>query len=77
VVKQVEYCGHLISIAVLPDQGRWAYRVESGPVRMVHEVRPASDAEALFLEAELRAQVEVQCIEDRFATVRATARRNG
>jgi len=63
VVRQVEYRGHLISMVVLPDQGRWAYRVENGPVRMLDEVRAASDAEPLFCEAERRAQIEVERIE--------------
>jgi hypothetical protein len=50
-------------MVVLPDQGRWAYRVENGPVRMVDEVRAASEAEPLFCEAERRAQIEVERIE--------------
>ena len=63
MVRQVEYRGHLIRMVVLPDQGRWAYRVENGPVRMIDEVRAANDAEPLFCEAERRAHIEVECMQ--------------
>jgi hypothetical protein len=63
VVKHVEYRGRTISITVLPEQGRWAYRVENGPVRMLDELRKPSEAGPLFDEAQRRAQTEVECIE--------------
>ena len=59
MLRQVEYKGHQISLTVLPEQGRWAYRIDDGPMRMVHVTRPAMNAEVLAQEAELKARAEI------------------
>ena len=59
MIRQIEYEGHMIGLAVLPEQGRWGYRIDNGPVRALNEVRMPMPEEELFAEAEKAARTEV------------------
>jgi hypothetical protein len=59
LIRQIEYEGHLIGLAVLPEQGRWGYRIDNGPVRTLNEIRAPMPEEDLFGEAEIAARTEV------------------
>jgi hypothetical protein len=49
----------VIGLTVLPEQGRWGYRIDSGPVRTLNEIRAPMPEEDLFIEAEIAAKAEV------------------
>lgn len=59
MLRELEYKGRIILVTVLPEQGRWAYRIEDGPIRMVPEARTAREKEFLYREAEAAARCEI------------------
>lgn len=59
MVHELQYRGHRIVLTVLPEQGRWAYRVDNGPIRSLETLRAAMCEEVLAREAELRAKADI------------------
>jgi hypothetical protein len=65
LVRLLEYEGHVIALAVLPEQGRWGYRIDDGPVRTLNQLRAPMPEAGLFLEAETAAKWEVDRLHER------------
>jgi hypothetical protein len=63
LVREIEYEGRLIGLTVLPEQGRWGYRIDNGPVRALNEIRAPMPEDDLFVEAEIAAKAEVDRLE--------------
>jgi len=63
--RKVVYKGHCISLASLPEQGRWAYRIDEQPIRVLESARPAMQQAALEGEALAKARAEVDRAETR------------
>jgi hypothetical protein len=59
MVYELRYRGHCVALTVLPEQGRWAYRIDNGPIRSLEQLRVAMREEVLAREAELRAKAEI------------------
>lgn len=57
--REFEYKGCLIQATVLPEQGRWAYRIDGGETRMVSEARACGKEADLYAEAEAAAKAEI------------------
>jgi hypothetical protein len=63
ILRELEYKGRLILSIVLPQQGRWAYRIEDGPLRMLRDARGAREEDLLFEEAQRAAKAEIDRVE--------------
>jgi hypothetical protein len=59
MLRELEYKGRVVLLTVLPEQGRWAYRIDDGPIRMLREAREARARELLYAEAEAAARREI------------------
>jgi len=59
IFRELEYHGRLFYVAVLPQRGRWAYRIEDGPVRMLQAARGANLGELLLRQAQAAAWAEI------------------
>ena len=59
MLREFRYEGHQVQTTVLPDQGRWAYRIDDGEMHTSKEVRPAAKEEVLFREAEAAARAHI------------------
>lgn len=44
---------------VLPDQGRWAYRIDEGEVHFSNDARAAAKQDVLFAEAQAAAKAHI------------------
>jgi hypothetical protein len=65
MVRRIEYKGRNITLTVLPEQGRWGYRIDEGPVRTLEATRGPMEQERLFREAETAARAEVDATDER------------
>lgn len=65
--RQFEYKGRLIQATVLPEQGRWAYRIDGGETRMVSEARASGTEVDLYRQAEAAAKAEIDGTDRRSA----------
>src|SRR6185369_6356087 len=59
MLREFEYKGRRIQTTVLPEQGRWAYRIDDGEMRMVHETRDSMGENDLFAQAKAAAKAEI------------------
>jgi hypothetical protein len=59
MLREFEYKGRRIQTTVLPEQGRWAYRIDDGEMRMVSETRSSMEVEDLFGQAQAAAKAEI------------------
>ena len=59
MLREFQYKGRRIQTTVLPEQGRWAYRIDDGEMRMVHETRATMEVEDLFGQAQAAAKAEI------------------
>jgi hypothetical protein len=59
MLREFDYKGRRIQTTVLPEQGRWAYRIDDGELRMVHETRATMEVEDLFGQAKAAAKAEI------------------
>jgi hypothetical protein len=65
--RKFEYKGRLIQTTVLPEQGRWAYRIDGGETRMINEARVCGEESALYAQAEAAAKAEIDGTDRRSA----------
>lgn len=70
MVREFEYKGRRIQTTVLPQEGRWAYRIDGGDMYRSKDIRAAARAEVLFDEAERAAKAHIDGA-DRRDAVRA------
>lgn len=73
MLREFEYKGRRVQTTVLPEQGRWAYRIDDGEMRMVHETRVSMEVEDLFRQAQAAAKAEIDGA-DRWNAARPPAR---
>ena len=59
MLREFEYKGHRVQTTVLPDQGRWAYRLDDGEMHMSKDVRRPASEDVLFEEARAAAQAHI------------------
>ncbi|MEJ8837237.1 hypothetical protein [Ramlibacter sp. AN1133] len=59
MLREFEYKGRRVQATVLPEQGRWAYRIDDGEMRMVHETRGSMGEGDLFAQAQAAAKAEI------------------
>ncbi|MBL0424128.1 hypothetical protein [Ramlibacter alkalitolerans] len=71
----LEYEGHVIALAVLPEQGRWGYRIDDGPVCTLNQLRAPMPEADLLVEAEMAARREVDRLHARHHRLRAVMER--
>jgi hypothetical protein len=57
--REFQYKGRLIQATVLPEQGRWAYRIDGGETRMVSLARASLEEGDLYAQAEAAAKAEI------------------
>ena len=67
MVRKFDYKGRSIILTVLPEQGRWGYRIDDGPVRTLDKERSPMEQDELFREAEAAAKAEVDALDQRDA----------
>ncbi len=67
MVREFDYKGRHIATTVLPEDGRWAYRIDGGAVHMSQDVRPAASERVLFEEAATAARAHIDGAERRDA----------
>jgi hypothetical protein len=65
--REFQYKGRLIQTTVLPEQGRWAYRIDGGETRMVSEARARGEEGDLYQQAEAAAKAEIDGADRRSA----------
>jgi hypothetical protein len=70
MLKSFDYQGHEVHATVLPEQGRWAYRIDGQEVHFSKDSRPATEEDVLFALAEAAAKAHIDAAERR-RTVRA------
>ncbi|GAB3757732.1 hypothetical protein GCM10028796_02310 [Ramlibacter monticola] len=63
--RQFDYRGHRVQTTVLPDQGRWAYRIDEDEMHTSKDVRLPAKEEVLFAEAEKAARAHIDGAERR------------
>ncbi len=65
--KEFEYRGHEVQATVLPEQGRWAYRIDGAEVHCSRDICPAAEEDALYTLAEAAAKAHIDAAERRRA----------
>jgi hypothetical protein len=61
--KEFEYRGHEVHATVLPEQGRWAYRIDGAEVHCSRDICPAAEEDALYVLAEAAAKAHIDAAE--------------